>query len=72
MNLSNSFKDVKRYLIIRGMYGLGSRNKVLIVSALVCMVTHWTRLMVIHDVRLLGIHEFTKLLYCIISNLREY
>ena len=28
-----------------------------IVSAVVCMVTHWTRLMVNHDVRLSGCHD---------------
>ena len=33
------------------------------VSALVCMVTHWTKPMVNHDVRLSGCHEINKLFY---------
>ena len=41
------------------------------VSALVCMVTHWTKPMVSHDVKLSVCYNFTRLLCCIISQLRE-
>ena len=40
------------YLLIGGMASLGYRDGFPIVSALVCMVTHWTRLIVSHDLRL--------------------
>ena len=37
------------------------------VSALVCMVTHWIGPMVSHDIRISSSLDFTKLLYCIVS-----
>ena len=37
------------------------------VSALVCIITHCTRPIMSHNVRLLGNHNFTKLLFYIIS-----
>ena len=33
----------------------------------VCMVTHWTRPMVSHDLRLSSSHDLTKLLHCVVS-----
>ena len=39
----------------------------LMVSALVCMVTHWTRPIMSLNIRLSGSHDFTKLLYYIVS-----
>ena len=59
MGLGNPFEVVVYYLLIGGMASLGYRDGFPIVSALVCMVTHWTRLMVSHD--------FTKLLHCVVS-----
>ena len=46
---------------------LSHGDEVLMVRSLVSMVTHWTRLMVTHDVRLSSCQDFTKLLCCIIS-----
>ena len=48
------------------MISLGHRDEVSMVSAVVCTVTHWTRPIVSHDVRLSGGHDITKLLYYII------
>ena len=56
MDLGNSFEVVVHYILIGGMFGFGYRDEVPIVSALVCMVTHCIRPMVIHDRRLLGSH----------------
>ena len=67
MDLGNPFEATVHHLLIGGMVGLGHRDRVPMVSALVCMVIHWTRFMVSHDIRLLGSHNFTKLLYCIVS-----
>ena len=67
MDLGNPFEVVVHHLLIGGMTDLGHQDKVIMVSALVCIVTLWTRLIVSHDVRLLSSHDFIKLLYCIIS-----
>ena len=37
------------------------------VSALMCMIIHWTEPMMSHDVRLSGCHDFTKLLCYTVS-----
>ena len=67
MDLHNPFEVILHYLLIRGVVGLGHQDEVLMVSTLVCMITHWIGLMMSHDVRLSGSHNFTKLLYYIIS-----
>ena len=54
------------YLIIGGLDSLGHWNGLPMVSALVCMVTHWTRPTMGYDIRLSGGHDFTKLLCCIV------
>ena len=54
------------YLLIRGMASLGHKDRVPVVSALMYIVTHWTRLVVSYDVWLLGSHDLTKLLYCMV------
>ena len=41
------------------------------VSALMCMATHWIRLIVSHDIRLLVSHDFTKLLHISTLNLEK-
>ena len=55
------------YHLLREMTGLGYWDGFSTVRALVCMVTHWTGLMVSHDLRLSNSHEFTKFFYCVIS-----
>ena len=60
---SNPFDIVVYYFLIGGMIGLSHWNEFQIVSALMCMVTYYTRPMVSHDLRLLGSHDFTFLLH---------
>ena len=67
MNLDNPFEAVVHHLIIGGMTGLDHRDGVPMMSTLMCMVTYWTGPTVSHDVRLLDSYDFTKLLYCIVS-----
>ena len=49
------------------MISLNHWDEIHIVSSLVCMVTHRTGLTISHDIKLLGSHDFTKLLHCIVS-----
>ena len=67
MNLGNPFEAVVYHLIIGGMTGLDCRDEVPMMSTLMCMVTYWTGPTMSHDIRLLGSHDFTKLLYYIVS-----
>ena len=67
MDLDNSLEVVVYYILIKGMVGLDHRDEFPLMSALVCMVTHWTWPMVSHDVRLSSGHDFTKLLHCVVS-----
>ena len=69
MDLDNPFEAIVHHLLIGGMIGLGHRDMVPIMSALVCMVTHWTGPTMSHDIRSLGSHDFTKLLYYLVSQL---
>ena len=57
MDLDNLVETIVHYLIIGEMTCLGHREGVLMVSVLVCMVAHWTRLAVNHDVRLSNFHD---------------
>ena len=54
------------------MVGLGHQDGVPMVSALMCTVINWTGPMMSHDIRLLGSHDFTKLLHYCFWILREY
>ena len=67
MGLGNPSEVIVHYILIGGMVGLGHRDKLPIVGALVCMVTHWTRSIVTHDLRLLNSHDFTKLFHCVVA-----
>ena len=67
MGLGNPLKVVVHYLLIGGITGRGYQDGFPMVSALVCMVTHWTRPMVSHDLRLLLSHDLTKLFHCVVS-----
>ena len=67
VGLGNPLEVVVHYLLIGGMIGLGYRDGFPMVSSLVCLVTHWTRPMVSHDLRLSSSHDLTKLLHCVIS-----
>ena len=67
MGLGNPLDVVVHHLLIGGMAGLGYLDKFPMVSALVCMVTHWTRPTVSHDLRISSSHNLTKLLHCVPS-----
>ena len=67
MDLDNSFKVVMHYLLIGKITSLGHQDGFPMVSPLVCIVAHWIRPKMNHDIRLSSCHEFTKLLYCIVS-----
>ena len=67
MGLGNPLDIVVHYLLIGGMVSLGHRDKFPVVGALVCMVTHWTRSTMNHDLMLSNSHDFTKLLHCVVS-----
>ena len=55
------------HFLIGGIVSLGRQDEVPMLSALVFMVTHWTRPTVSHDIRLSGSYDFTKLLYYVVS-----
>ena len=63
----NCSRPVHGRLEAIGMIGLGHQDRFPMVSALVCMVTHLTRPMVSHDIRLSSNHNFTQLFHCVIS-----
>ena len=67
MGLGNLLEVVVHHRLIGGMTGLGYRDRFPMVSALVCMVTHWTGPTVSHDLRLSSSHDLTKMLHCIVS-----
>ena len=71
MCLGNPLEVVVHHLLIGGMVGLSYQDEFPIVSALMCMVTHWTRPTVNHDLRLSSSHDLTKLLHCVISQPSE-
>ena len=60
----NPLEVVVHHLLIGGMTGLGYQDGFPMVSALMSMVTHWTRPTVSHDLRLSSSHDLTKLLHC--------
>ena len=65
--LGNPVEVIVHYLLIGRMTSLDYRNRVFMMSALVCMVTYWIELMVSHNVKLSGNYDFTKLLHYVIS-----
>ena len=58
MNLGNPIKAIVHYFLIRRMTDLNHQDKFLMVSTLVCIVIHWTRLIMNHDVRVLDYHDW--------------
>ena len=63
IGLGNPLEVVAHHLLIERMASLGYRDGFPMVSALVCMVIHWTGLTVSHDL--------TKLLHCVSLNLER-
>ena len=67
MGLGNPLKVVVHHLLIGVMVGLSYLDNLPMVSALVCMVTHWIGPTVSYDLRLSSSHDLTKLLHYIVS-----
>ena len=66
MGLGNPLEVVVYHLLIGGIAGLGYWDEFPMMSALVCVVAHWKRPMVSHDLRLSSSHDFTKPLHCVV------
>ena len=66
VGLSHPLEVVVHHILIGGMTGLGYWDESLIVSALVCMVTHWRRPKVNHDLRLSNSYDLTKLFHYVV------
>ena len=71
MGLGNPLEVIVHHFLIGGMVSLGYRDGLLMVSALVCMVTHWTRPIVSYDLRLSNSHDITKLFIMLSLNLER-
>ena len=67
MGLGNPLEVVVHYFLIGVMTCLGYGKGFPMVSALVCMVTHWTEPMVSHDLRLSSNYDLTKLFHSVVS-----
>ena len=67
MHLGNLLEVEVQHLLIGGMVGLGHQDGVPMVSALMCIVTHWTRPTMSHDLRLSSSHGLIKLLHYVVS-----
>ena len=67
ISLGNPLEVVVYHLLIGGMVGLSYWDGLPMVSVLVCMITHWTRPTVSHDLRLWSSHDLAKLLHCVVS-----
>ena len=67
LGLGDPLEVVVHHLWIEGMTSLVFRDRFPMVSALVCMVTHWIGPTVSHDLRLSRSHDLTKLLHCVVS-----
>ena len=67
MGLGNPLEVVEHYLLNGRITSFSYRDKITMVSALVCMVTYLTRSTVSHDLRLSSSHDLTKLFHCVVS-----
>ena len=67
MGLGNLLEVLVHHLLIGGMIGLSYQDRLPMVTALMCMVTHWTIPMVSHDLRLSSSHDLINLLHCVVS-----
>ena len=59
------------HFLIGGMTSFGYWDEFPMVSALLCMVAYWTRLMVSYDLRLSSSHDSIKLFHFIVSQPSE-
>ena len=57
MDLGNLTEIVVYYLLMGGMICFGCRDEFPMMSALVCVVTYWTILMMNHDTRISNCYD---------------
>ena len=57
ISLDNPLEVIVHHLLIGGMTGFGNQDGFPMVSALLCIVTHWIGTTVIHDLRLSSSHH---------------
>ena len=70
MGLGNPLEVVVHYLLIIGIVGtLGYWDGFLMMSALICLITYWTKPTMSHDLRLSSNHDLTKMLHHVVSQL---
>ena len=67
MGLCNPLEVIKHHLLIGQMFGFDHRDGFPIMSALVCMVTHWIGPTMSYNLRLSSSHDFTKLIHCVVA-----
>ena len=67
MDLGNSFEVVVYHLLIRGITNFGHQYEVPMMSALVCIIAHWTRPIGGHDIRLSQVVVTSPSCYTILS-----
>ena len=60
MDLGNPIEIIMHYPLIGGMIYLGCRERISMVSTLVCMGTHSTKPTINHHVRLLSCHDLAS------------
>ena len=66
MGLGNPLEAVVHHLLIGWMVGLGYWDEFPMVSAIVCMIAHWTIPMMSYELRLSSSHDSTKLLHYVV------
>ena len=67
VDLGNLFEVAVHHHVIERMTNLGCQDGAPMMNTLVCMVTHWIRLTIGHDIKQSGNHDFTKSIYYIVS-----
>ena len=67
VGLGNSLKAIVHHVLIDMMTSLSYWDRFPMVSALVCMIIHWTRPIVSHNLKLSSNHDFTNMFHCVIS-----
>ena len=67
MGLGNPLETIVDHLLIRGIASLDNWDGFPTVSALVCMVAHWTWPTMSRDISLSSCYDFTKSLHCVVS-----
>ena len=67
ISLGNLLEVVVHHLLIEEMVGFGYRDEFPMVSALMCMVTHWIGPTVSHNLKVSNSYNLTKLFHYVVS-----